>query len=228
MKPELRFHSYVTVGTIVVMYFVIANVVPSLPPAGGIAEYVVPPLGALLMSLGVYTFAAKTLQTMSRRLKLVKRHLLGPSYLNGTWVGSFEEQGTVYDTVEHLEQTLSSLKIRGQAPNTAGASYAYWHSSSETILEREGRLNYTYELHRNDQIFSSEGICLFYFERADEASAPMLMHGYSVDLLEQQPPRARMENNERRISENLIPFEVAFVEARATRQSAPAVTAARP
>jgi hypothetical protein len=56
----------------------------------------------------------------------------------------------------------------------------------------------------------------------------MLMHGYSVDLLEQQPPRARMENNERRISEDLIPFEVAFVEARATRQSAPAVTAARP
>jgi hypothetical protein len=67
--------------------------------------------------------------------------LLG--YLSGTWVGSFEEKGTVYDTVEHLEQTLSSLKIRGQARNTAGVSYAYWHSSSETILEREGRLNYT-------------------------------------------------------------------------------------
>ena len=165
MKPEYRFHSYVTAATVTVMYFVIQHVVPLLTLSPALAPYL-KPVGTLLLSVGVYKLLGALLLAFSKRLKFVKRHLLGPHYLNGTWVGKFEasDASTVY-TVEHFEQTLSSLRVRGQAFTKDGQSYAYWNSLSETVDAESGLLTYTYNCDKNNDKGSFQGVCVFQLER---------------------------------------------------------------
>lgn len=211
MKPEQRFHSYVTTATVTVMYFVIQYIVPLFSVSPIWAPYL-KPIGALLLSAGVYKLFASLLLATSRRLKFVKRYLLGPHYLNGTWVGKFQAHDSTVYTVEHFEQTLSSLQIRGQAFTSAGESYAQWNSVSETVNAESGLLTYTYSCEKNDDKVSFQGVCVFQFERADEGSAPNWLRGYSADLVDGN----RTENREKRVSEELLPFEDAFQLARQT------------
>jgi len=213
MKPEHRFHSYVTATTVTVMYFTIQKLLPLLQLNPNVDSYL-KPMCALLLSVGVYKFLATVLLGFARKTKLVKRHLLGASYLNGTWIGKFKtaDSSTVY-TVEHFEQTISSLKVRGQAFRDSGESYAQWNSASETIDEVSGLLTYTYNCDKNGEKGSFQGVCVFQLERKDETCGPKRMRGYSADLVD----GIRTENSELKISEDLIPFAEAL---RAARQQA--------
>ena len=206
MKPEHKFHSYVTGATVTLMYFVIQKGLPLLHLEPSFEPYV-KPIGALLLSAGLYKLFAVVLLGFARKLKFVKRHLLGASYVNGTWVGKFSasDGSTVY-TVEHFEQTLSSLKVRGQAFRSSGASYAQWNSLSETIDELSGLLTYTYNCDKTKEKGSFQGVCVFQFERQDETCGPTRMRGYSADLVD----GVRTENRETKISEELLPFDDAI------------------
>jgi hypothetical protein len=210
MKPEHRFHSYVTAATVTVMYFVIQKLLPLLQFNPDVDMYL-KPLGTLLLSIGVYKFLATLLLGFARRLKSVKRHLLGASYVNGTWVGKFKasDSSFVY-TVEHFEQTLSSLKVRGQAFRESGESYAQWNSESETIDEHSGLLTYTYNCDKTSEKGSFQGVCVFQFERVDETCGPTRMRGYSADLVD----GVRTENREVKHSEELVSFEEGLRAAR--------------
>lgn len=201
MKPEHKFHSYVTAATVSAMYFVITDLLPLIQLNSTLQPYA-QWLGALLLSLGIYKALATTLLGTARTLKFVKRHLLGPSYVNGTWIGEFtKSDGSKVVTVEHFEQTLSSLKIRGRAYEPSG-SYAHWQSVAETIDEITGTLTYTYTCERDGPL---QGICVFQFDRKDETSGPTGIHGYSADLVD----GIRTVNTETRLSEDLLPFDEA-------------------
>jgi hypothetical protein len=207
MKPEHRFHAFVTSTTVLVMYYFIQHLVPMLhfsPPF----DHVIKPVASLLSAVGIYKTLASFLLLLTRRWKWVMRWFLGSSYLNGTWIGKFHTStGEVIFTVEHFEQTLSSLKIRGQAFHAGGSSYAYWNSVSESIDEAAGLLSYAYNCDKNAENNSFQGIGVFHFERRNERSAPYIIHGYSADLVDGE----RSENTESKISENLIPFKEALI-----------------
>lgn len=192
------------------MYFAIQKLLPLLQLDPNVDSYL-KPAGTLLLSVGVYKFLATSLLGLARKMKFVKRHLLGASYLNGTWIGKFKaaDSSVVY-TVEHFEQTLSSLKIRGQAFRASGESYAQWNSESETIDETSGLLTYTYNCDKTSDKGSFQGVCVFQFERDDETCGPTRMRGYSADLVD----GVRTENSESKISENLVSFAEALREAR--------------
>jgi hypothetical protein len=210
MKPEHRFHSYVTSATVMVMYFAIQKLLPLLQLEPNVDSYL-KPVGALLLSIGVYKLLATTLLGFARKLQFVKRHLLGANYLNGTWVGKFEaSDSSIVYTVEHFEQTLSSLKVRGQAFRESGESYAQWNSTSETIDEISGLLTYTYNCDKTNEKGSFQGVCVFQFEREDETCFPTRMRGYSADLVD----GIRTENNESKISDDLLPFAMAVSAAK--------------
>lgn len=209
MKPEHRFHSYITAVTVTTMYFVIQHLSPLLN--NGVYSYL-KPAAALLLSVGVYKLLATTLQSSARKIGLVKRHLLGANYVNGTWVGKFKSStGALVYTVEHFEQTLSSLKIRGQAYGDSGEPYAQWTSVSETIDEVAGILTYTYNCDKPSEKGSFQGVCVFQFERTNETCGPDRIRGYSADLVD----GVRTSNYETKISEELLPFGEAIVKARA-------------
>jgi hypothetical protein len=210
MKPEHRFHSYVTAATVLVMFYFIQHVVPLLTFSPALDQFLKPGV-SLLSALGIYKSLASLLLGTVRRWKWVKRLLLGASYMNGTWIGKFQTSAgeTIY-TVEHFEQTLSSLKIHGQAFHTDGSSYGYWDSVSETVDEVLGLLSYTYNCDKNSDKDSFQGIAVFHFERSDEKSAPSKLRGYSADLVDGQ----RTENREQKLSENLVRFDEALAEAK--------------
>jgi hypothetical protein len=210
MKPEQKFHSYVTGITVTFMYFVIQKLLPLLHLEQSVDPYL-KPIGALLLSTGFYKLISSVLAGFARKLKFVKRHLLGASYVNGTWAGKFtaSDASTIY-TIEHFEQTLFSLKVRGQAFRDSGESYAQWTSESETIDEISGMLTYTYNCDKTNEKGSFQGVSVFQFEREDETCGPVRLRGYSADLVD----GVRTENRETKISEDLMPFEEAFQAAR--------------
>jgi hypothetical protein len=210
MQPEHRFHSYVTAATVTVMYFVIQKLLPLLPLEPNVESYL-KPLGSLLLSIGVYKFLATVLLGFARKLKIVKRHLLGARYVNGTWIGKFQNSGNlVVYTVEHFEQSLSSLKVRGQGYLESGESYAQWNSEAETIDEFSGQLTYTYNCDMTSDKSSFKGVCVFHFQRENETCGPTGMRGYSSDLVNGQ----RTDNSEVKISEDLVSFEEGLRAAR--------------
>lgn len=189
------------------MYIVIQGLLPKIE---GSTILFLELIGTLLLSVGVYKLLASVLLNTSRKIKFVKRHLLGATYVNGTWIGKFRlaDESFVY-TVEHFEQTLSSLKVRGQGFKESGESYAQWTSVSETIDEVAGLLTYTYNCDKTNDKGSFQGVCVFQFERADETSSPDRIRGYSADLVD----GVRTENIEIKLSEDLIPFNEALLKA---------------
>ncbi len=208
MKPEHRFHSYVTAATITAMYFVIQHLLSLIDES---TYPYLKPASALLLSVGVYKLLATTLQSTARKINFVKRHLLGANYVNGTWVGKFKaSDGAFAYTVEHFEQTLSSLQIRGEAYRESGEPYAQWISLSETIDEMAGSLTYTYNCDKPSDKGSFQGVCVFQFERSNETCGPDRIRGYSADLVD----GVRTPNYETKISEELLPFGKALTKAR--------------
>lgn len=209
MRPEHKFHSYITAATVTVMYFVITGVLPRLtlsPPLEALAK----PIGSLFLSVGIYRLFATFMGSASRRLKFLKRHLLGPRYVNGTWIGKFHAaDDTMVFSIEHFEQSLTTLKIRGQAFRASGELYAYWNSISESIDDAAGTLTFTYTCDKGSDKASFQGVCFFQFERGDETMAPTAIRGYSADLID----GIRTENRETRLSEDLLPFDEALSKA---------------
>jgi hypothetical protein len=210
ISPEHRLHSYVTAATIMVMFYFIQHIVPLLTFSPGIDKLLKPGV-SLLASVGVYKLFAGLLLSTSRRWKPLKRWFLGPRYLNGTWVGMFRAaDGSCIYTVEHFEQSLSSLQIRGEAFLETGETYAEWRSVSETIAEDAGLVTYTYTCDKDSEKGSFQGVCVFNFVRPDERSITTEMKGYSADLTDGE----RTRNRERKISENLLAFAQALLEAK--------------
>lgn len=210
MKPEHRFHSYVTAATVLMMFYFIRDIVPQLNFSPAINKFL-HPVVSLLTSIGIYKAFATLLLKAAKQWKWVKRWLLGASYLNGTWVGKFQgTSGETILTVEHFEQSVSSLKVRGQGFRLDG-TYAYWNSVSEMVDEEVGLLSYTYNCDKTSDKGSFQGVAVFHFERSNEACAPSSLRGYSADLIDGH----RTENAERKISEDLLPFADALLQAKA-------------
>jgi hypothetical protein len=217
VTPEQRFHSYVTAGTVTIMLGVIQWAVPLLEQFEG-GFILVGTAIAFLVSAGVYKTLAALLKGRFRTWKWVKRWLLGPSYINGTWVGQFlGEGGLTVRTVEHFEQGLSVLKIRGYAAYEDGTWYADWESIAASIDEAAGKLTYIYDCKRSGQQTAFKGVCEFSFQRVNDASAPRRIGGYSADITDGLPVR----NDESRYSEDLIEFETVLAALRPQTTAAP-------
>ena len=205
MTSEHKFHSYVTVATVMVMYFMIEHVAPLLNDYG-----FAKPVITLLTAVGIYNLFAKILTSMARNWLWVKKHLLGASFLNGTWLGEFISNDEKIITVEFFDQTLNHLVIRGEAFDEAGNSYAQWISKASFINDTDGVLTYTYTCDKDNSDSTFQGVCVFNFEREASYLPPAFIKGYSTDVID----GVRTCNRERKISDKLIPLENALVVAK--------------
>lgn len=207
MTPEQRFHSYITVATVFLMFVVIKYVEPSLKMWGLVKLFL-----TLLSTFALYSLLATILLSLSRNWLWLKKHLLGASFLNGTWVGSFKNhQGVEIFTVEFFEQTISSLVIRGEAFNSNGDSHAQWVSKATFINSSDGILTYTYTCDKSDDKSTFQGIGVFNFERQDSHLPPKYIKGYSTDIVD----GIRTHNREKKITDKLLDLEDAFNRAKA-------------
>jgi hypothetical protein len=206
MKPELRFHSYISAVVIVLMYFLVKYAAPAAGKLPLPAQVITPFIG-IILSLGVYRLMASVLLSFAKNWNWLKRHLLGPSYINGTWVGKYRLfDGSVARTVEHFEQNVGSLQIRGTAYLSNGAIHAQWSSVSATINETSGSIIYTYTCTTLSSNVTHQGLCDFQFQRENAESPPTVLVGYSADLTD----GIRIANSEHKVSDKLIDSDQAL------------------
>ncbi len=212
MSPEKTFHSYVTTATIFVMYILITKLFPEIDNVGTASEYLMLVI-TIFSAFGVYNLLAKLLLSIARNWKWLKKHLLGATYLDGTWAGEFiNSKDEKITTIEVFEQTISSLIIRGEAFYEDGTTYAQWTSVACSINSQDGVLTYTYTCDSSKDYSIFQGLGVFKFERKASHLAPMFIKGYSVDI----PVGVKTENRERKISDDLHELHEAFEMVKAS------------
>jgi hypothetical protein len=210
MTPETRLNSVVLGVTVSVIFGVLTFILPNVQGLTT-APYLIPAvtwLIALLASVGTYKSAASYFAKFAQKVSFVERWLLGGAYIKGTWVGAYrEENGVIRYIVEHHEQTLSSLIVRGWAYTDQGLEHASWCSDAASINLEKGILIYEYGcdlLKRSDR-----GIGVFNFVRDSPDSAPTHIKGYSADLTD----GIRTPSREKKLSSSFLHPDQAFHEA---------------
>jgi hypothetical protein len=135
-----------------------------------------------LGSLGLYRVLAVALTVLANKWTWLLRLVLGPRFLRGTWIGRLRTKtGQPRLVVEHYDQTLSSLVIRGQSFLTSRELDATWYTHAAQIDEHSGVLYCFYSSNVLAKHYPVEGIGCLTFDRADSGMAPTGMSGYSID-----------------------------------------------
>lgn len=155
----------------------------------------------LTLSVGIFKLASSLLNATIVHVCCVKKIVLGNEYMHGTWVGYFiGNNGEKRIYVEHFEQDLEHLTIRGTAYTENGDFFAQWQSEPAAIDQRKGRLVYTY---MSDVIYKQEtrqGLGVFQFIRTNLNQPPIELKGYVVDLDQGK----RLKSEETKISDELL------------------------
>ncbi len=224
MESIQRFNVMVLTATLIVMFCVIRYVVPYLEltnfpaiisgyltfiSAAHITEAIKDILTAVT-SIGSYKLIAAGLSASVDRIPPFKSFIFGASYVHGTWAGSFLASGDPKWTIEHFEQSLSGVVIRGWALNNDGTVYAMWVSNTVSIDIARGTLTYTYVCDVYSKSMTQQGIGVFHFVRSKPWSAPASMTGYSADLTDGK----RSENHEYKVSASLMTIDLALPYAK--------------
>lgn len=224
MQAIQRFNVTVSTLTVAVMFAVIAYLLPMLQASAFPAQlakllpFVTPSqlveaskwVLAALATFGTYNLLAGFLAESIDRIAYLKSFIFGAAYVEGTWVGRFMAGPESNWTVEHFEQNLEGVVIRGHAFDRNGTLYASWTSSAVAIDVSKGVLTYTYNCDVMGRTTPQQGIAVFNFERADGSKPPERILGYSTDLTDGH----RSPNNEVRISSYALPLDQALKRAR--------------
>src|SRR6266568_4101115 len=84
MKPELKFHSYIITITTLIVFSIwtrITDLVDKYPVLSVVA--------AGIITLGSYKAIALVCLAFFRKNRHFKKFILGPTYMEGTWIGFF-------------------------------------------------------------------------------------------------------------------------------------------
>ncbi len=229
MDQIQRFNIIVATVTVVIMYLVIEFILPMLQASAVPARLSawIPFVSAdqivalskvvltALASVGAYKLIANFLVGAIERLPLLKAYIFNASYIEGTWVGRFidSHSGPKW-TVEHFEQSLGGIVLRGWATNNDGSRYADWESDTVSIDAKKGIVRFAYDcdvFHKNTR---QQGIGVFKVTKRGLFKTPTAMSGYSADLTDGQ----RTENNEIKVSSSHLELGQAIRKARETFQ----------
>lgn len=216
MTPEARFHSTIVALVVPIMYFSLKTILPHVP-AAGVPVTVGQSAIALVASLGVYRLLALAFMFVLKHVRFVKRMVLGPYYMEGTWVGYFiSHSGDPVYVVERIEQDLSALILKGAAYLADGGMYARWETNSASVDPAKGTLTYSYTCDVIGRGVPHQGLGVFDLRRTAAHKAAEELEGYSADLTNGR----RSESHEKKISSRglvksqALPEAVKFAESR--------------
>lgn len=211
MSPELKFHSLIVSASTLIVFTIwsqLTSLVAKYPATSVIA--------AGLISIGVYRILNLILLAAFRKISMVKKFILGPGYMEGTWVGFFighDEKPRFF--IETFEQDLSDLIIRGKGFKECGTYHGSWISDNTEVNTRLGKLTYTYEADVIGNSHINPGLAVFSFERKTKDLPPHGMIGFSSDLFNPK----KLKSFEKKISDcTSIGIEEALTEAKEIHQ----------
>lgn len=186
MTPETKFHTLVLSATVAVMFWAFVLFGADLSRAAGTQVVAAFPI-AVLASAGTYTLFAKLLSAVLVRSTPLKRFVLGPSFLGGTWVGWVVDGDVRRWVVEHFDQDLQGLVIRGWSWNLeddgSGAPVAEWQSDASHVDPVRGRLSYAYQCKFYVPVHQASGLGFFSLQRKKPTDAAHAIRGSITDVL---------------------------------------------
>jgi hypothetical protein len=185
MSPAARLHGTISTFTIGTVYWILLHLSAILPSVASLQPWQ-KAIVAYVTSAAVYGFAAAALRFVLDRWQQSRQWFLGASYVEGTWIGCYKTKaGEKRYSVEHFEQTLDGLTIRGQASDdTNGTPIFTWTSKASSVDADTGTLTFSYtitDLTKTPPL-PFEGIANFTFERPNTKTPPQKINGYSADL----------------------------------------------
>jgi hypothetical protein len=206
MSPSAKFNGLLASAVVTLMYFLAIYVMPRLNTLA--LDYrLVLLLGALVSSAGLYRILSLGLRWLMERCEWLKRMVLGPYYMHGTWIGWFH--GHANDRrfmIEHFVQDLEGLVITGRSFTDAGTEHGYWESESTTIDAKKGRLIFTYKFDVITRKHSLVGIHSSLFERKSAHRPASALSGFAHDLNDD----VRIAVHSQKISSALLPWAEAL------------------
>lgn len=206
MSPSAKFNGLLASATVTIMFFLVIYVTPRLSVLG-VDSPLLLTIGALISSAGLYRILSLGMRWLMERWEWLKGIVLGPHYMNGTWIGYFN--GHTNDKrfmVEHFIQDLEGLVVTGRSFTKAKQEHGYWESESTTIDAKKGRLIFTYKFDVLTQKNSLVGIHSSLFERKSAHHAPGAISGFAHDLNDD----FRIAVNSIKISNTLLPWDKAL------------------
>jgi hypothetical protein len=167
-------------------------------------------VAAGLAAVGIYKSLAGGLLWLFQRWQLMRKLMLGKSFLEGTWVGHYVQAGEHRFTVEHVDQTSGETIIRGREFDAAGTTRARWASDTVSIDTARMHLVYAYTCTVFDRKHVQEGLGVFSIICEVPGKPAGKLDGYAVDLIDGD----RDPNTEHKISDTVSRDEFAIAKAR--------------
>jgi hypothetical protein len=177
MSPEVKFHSFVTSLTTLVVFSLwvyLQTLIDKYP--------IISIIIASIFTIGMYRLINTILMTIFRNSKILKKFILGPAYMEGTWVGFFVGHNNIRYLVETFEQDLSLLKIRGRVYREDFTFHGSHISTNASLDIVSGHLSYSYDADTIPNTHINAGLARFTLDRDGREQAPYRIIGYSSDL----------------------------------------------
>jgi hypothetical protein len=198
-----------TAATVTVMFVAIVWLQPlilELQPGyivvGGIA--------ATIASLGVYRLLASGLVWLFGKSIQLRKLMLGKGFLEGTWVGHYQDGDEHRITIEYFDQATGTTVVHGREFDAAGKTRASWSSDTVSIDVGRMQLVYAYTCKVFERKHVQEGLGVFTIVCEDAGKPARKLDGYAVDLIDGD----RDPNTEYKISDTPISDERVLAEAK--------------
>jgi len=203
-----------TTSTVAVMFLAVTRLAPWLQQrsaAQGIAAAAV----GTATSFGIYGLIGKGLSLAFRKVRTLRKLMLGAQFLEGTWVGrpgsAEEERFTIefFDQSAIDRQSSSDLRINGCMCRADGTILATWQSEAAAIIDSR-RLVYAYTTDMRAQ-HKHQGLAEFTLLPSAPGRAAHEMEGWAADLTNGH----KDSNREYKVADSRLSDAEALREARA-------------
>jgi len=187
-------------------------------------NYLVSLVVSALASIGTYFSITKALKWLLKRSRKIRKIILGPSYLDGTWVGYLvDENGKAFLIVEQYEQDIDGLVIRGSSYNFDELKESRWVSKMCNLDALKGVITYNFECVTVKKGTTFEGVGDFQLCRTAKTEPPCEIQGLIYDFISSSENAKVVE--EVKLDSSVVEFEAvkkakAFWKERTEKRSA--------
>ena len=195
-----------TGATIAVMFSVVGWLAPLLQDRSAEIHVVAVAIGAVT-SVGVYKSLAAFLVWAFSKSLLLRKLLLGDSFLEGTWVGHIKRGNVDYLTLEFFDQSQADrTQIQGRSLFASGDAIAHWRSDAVAINREGKQLTYAYTCAALDKTSTHEGLGVFQLRKDGSSGYVSVLDGYATDVIDGK----RDANREFKISDKVMSDDIAL------------------